>query len=161
VLEDGELIEALLYRSRPDVVILDYQLPRINGLELCRRIKQDPLGPAVVLYSAYVDPVLTVPSLVAGVDGMVHKGSPARELFEAVRTVAEGGRHMPPLIPELVEATVAALEPDDRPALDLLLSRRAPPVVAATLGWTAARLDDRTRRILARLQQPAGSGVFA
>jgi DNA-binding NarL/FixJ family response regulator len=161
VLDDGELIEALLYRSRPDVVILDYQLPRINGLELCRRIKQDPLGPAVVLYSAYVDPVLTVPSLVAGVDGMVHKGSPARELFEAVRTVAEGGRHMPPLIPELVEATVAALEPDDRPALELLLSRRAPPEVAATLGWTAAQLDDRTRRILARLQQPAGSGVFA
>jgi DNA-binding NarL/FixJ family response regulator len=160
VLDDGELIDSLLYRSQPDVLVLDYQLPRMNGLELCRRIKQDPLGPAVVLYSAYADPVLTVPSLVAGVDGMVDKGSPARELFEAVRTVAEGGTYLPPVIPELVQATAAALEPDDRRALDLLLQRRAMSEVAAALGWTAAQADDRTRRILARLQQPAGPGAF-
>jgi DNA-binding NarL/FixJ family response regulator len=160
VLGDGELIEALLYRSRPDVLILDYELPRINGLELCRRIKQDPLGPAVVLYSAYAEPVLTVPSLVAGVDGMVHKGTPARELFEAVRTVAEGSKHLPSVIPELVQATAAVLEPEDRPALDLLVRRMSLSEVAATLGWTARQLDERTRRILARLQRPVGSGVL-
>jgi hypothetical protein len=91
---------------------------------------------------------------------MVHKGAPARELFEAVGAVADGGKHLPPVIPELVQAGAAALESDDRRALDLLLQRLPLAEVAATLGWTAAQVDDRTRRILARLQQPVGSGVF-
>jgi DNA-binding NarL/FixJ family response regulator len=141
----------LLERARPDLVVLDYHLPRASGLELCRRIKSDVLGPAVLLYSAYVDPALVVPALVAGADGIVHKGSAARELFEALRAVADGGSHMPAVIPELLQAANAALDAEDRPVLELLVERAPRWQIAATLGLGATELDERLGRMLARL----------
>lgn len=154
VATDGDDMPPLLHRTRPDAVVLDYHLPRVNGLELCRRIKTDVLAPAVLLYSAYADPALVVPALVAGADGIVHKGSPTRELFEAIHAVADGGFHMPPLIPELLQAASAALDAQDRPVLELLLEWTPRWRIAATLGLAAAELDERIERMLARLRVP-------
>jgi DNA-binding NarL/FixJ family response regulator len=151
---DGEEMWPLLDRARPDLVVLDYHLPRASGLELCRRIKSDVLAPGVLLYSAYADPALVVPALVAGADGIVHKGSDTRELFEALRSVADGGSHMPPLIPELLHAANAALDAEDRPVLELVVERAPRQQIAATLGLGAAELDERLGRILARLRVP-------
>jgi len=158
---DGEEMLPLLHRTRPDVVVLDYHLPRVDGLELCRRVKGDVLAPAVLLYSAYADAAIVVPSLVAGADGMVHKSSPTRELFEAIRTVAHGGIHVPPIIPELLDAARAALHARDRPLLDLLVAPMQPAEIAAALGLPAAEVDERIGEMLARLRtglaaQPAG-----
>lgn len=153
---DGELVPGLLYRSRPDVVVLDYELPRVNGLELCRQIKRELLAPAVVLYSAYVDGALTVPALIAGVDGMVHKGAPAQELFEAIETVATGGTYLPEPVPELAEAAAGTLEAADRPVLERLLRRTPRPDAAAELGLRPQELEERVQGMLARLaRRPA------
>jgi DNA-binding NarL/FixJ family response regulator len=152
-LPDGELVPPLLHRARPDVVVLDYELPRVNGLELCRRIKGDAPAPAVVLYSAYADRALTVPARVAGVDAMVHKGAPALELFAAIEAAAQREARLPPPVPELARAAAGALDPDDRPLLDLLLGDTPRPEVAARLGLTADELDERLRRMLERLDR--------
>src|SRR5918911_1869450 len=47
---------------RPDVVILDYDLARDDGLAHCRRIKSRPNPPAVIIYSAYTGPALPPPA---------------------------------------------------------------------------------------------------
>jgi DNA-binding NarL/FixJ family response regulator len=148
---DGEEMWPLLERARPDVVVLDYQLPRASGLELCRRIKRDVLAPAVLLYSAYADPALVVPALVAGADGIVHKSAPTRELFESLRAVADGGSRTPPLIPELLHAAYTVLDAEDRPVLELVVKRTPRWQIAATLGLGTAELDERLGRMLARL----------
>ena len=154
VASDGGQMQSLLYRTNPDVVVLDYHLPHVNGLALCRQIKQDVLAPAVLLYSAYGDPALLVPALVAGADGMVHKGAPARELLQAIRAVAAGGSRFPPLIPELAHDAAAAVEPDDRPIVELLIDRVPCDQIAARLGLSSAALDERADRILAKLGVP-------
>ena len=148
---DGELLPSLLYRVRPDVVVLDYDLPQVNGLELCRRIKADVPSPGVVLYSAYADQALTIPALVAGVDGMVHKGASALELFTTIEAVADGETLLLPPVPELAQAAAATVDPADRPLLELLLRRTPRPDIATQLNLSQAVLTVRIHAILERL----------
>jgi DNA-binding NarL/FixJ family response regulator len=152
---DGELLPSLLYRVRPDVVVLDYELPQVNGLELCRRIEADVLAPAVVLYSAYADQALTIPALVAGIDGMVHKDAPALELFTAIEAVAHGEKHLPAPVPELAHAAAGTVDPADRTLLELLVRQTPRPDVAAQLAVSSAELTDRIHRMLRRLTHRA------
>jgi DNA-binding NarL/FixJ family response regulator len=91
---------------------------------------------------------------VAGADGIVHKGAPARELLEALRAVAAGDTRFPPRIPELTQDAAAAVEPDDRPILALLIDRVPRDRIAARLGLSAAALEERIDRILAELGVP-------
>jgi DNA-binding NarL/FixJ family response regulator len=151
---DGGEMQSLLYRTNPDVVVLDYHLPHVSGLVLCRRIKQEVLAPAVLLYSAYADPALVLPALVAGADGMIHKGAPAHELMEAIRAVAAGEARFPPPIPELTQDSAAAVEPEDRPILELLVDRVPRDRIATRLGLSAGALEERIDRILGDLGVP-------
>jgi DNA-binding NarL/FixJ family response regulator len=155
---DRAEMEPLLYRCRPDVVVLDYHLPPANGLALCRQIKSAIPAPAVVLYSAYAGAALLVPAIVAGADAVVHKAAPPRDLFEAIRVVAGGGTYMPPLIPELLAVASAALEVDDLPILDMLIDRTPPREIASTLQLATGELDRRVDRMLAQLHAAVASG---
>ena len=153
----GAGVAPMLYRTQPDVILLDYHLPDLDGLTLCRRIKTEPPAPAVILYSAFADDTLTVPAFVAGADGILHKGGPARELFEGIRRVARGGDAMPPVSPPLLEAAGQALDPDDLPILSMLLDRTPSAEIASTLRLEAADLRDRVDRMLRHLKVPVPS----
>ena len=157
VASDGAGLAPMLYRTHPDVILLDYQLPDADGLTLCRSIKAVPPAPAVILYSAFADATLTVPAFVAGADGILHKGGPARELFEGIRRVARGGDAMPPVSPPLLEAAGQALDPEDLPILAMLIDRTPVAEIAATLRLEAIDLRGRIDLMLRRLRVPVPS----
>ena len=148
----AEAVWPLLYRTAPDVVLLDYQLPGSDGVSICHRLKSDAPAPAVVLYSAFADASLIVPAIVAGADGVVHKGSPAQQLFEAIRTAAQGGSAMPPVPPQLLEAAATALAPCDLPILHMLIERATVRDIAAALHHSPDQLHRRIAGMLAALR---------
>jgi len=141
-----------LHRTRPDVVVLDYHLPVDDGLVVCRRMKRELLAPAVLLYSAYADASLMIPALLAGVDGLVSKASPANELYDAIRRIARGERVLPQLSRELLDTAGAQLDPDDLPILGMALDHTPLVEIAATLGIQPTAAERRLDRMIARLK---------
>lgn len=147
-------LEPLLYRTDPDIVLLDYHLRGADGLTVCRRIKSEVPSPGVLLYSAFADPSMTVPAMVAGADGIVHKGVPARELFDAIRRVARGEAALPPLTGPLLEQASHEVDPEDLPILGMLVDRTPAADVAATMRLSLKELNARIERMLAHLKVP-------
>jgi DNA-binding NarL/FixJ family response regulator len=148
---------------RPDVLVLDYDLARDDGLSHCRRIKSRPQPPAVIIYSAYAGPALTLAARAAQADGVVDKAEPVQTLLTALRRVARGEVVLPPVPHDVFEAAVARLEDDDLPVFAMLLDReprdsiaRALRIDEAEAGWRAQRIVGRLRpRLGARAEHPA------
>jgi DNA-binding NarL/FixJ family response regulator len=136
----------------PDVVVVDYQLPEEDGLVLCNRLKGLSNPPRVLMYSAYADFNLTVPAMVAGADGMVNKAAHPDELLDAIRKVARGQTVLPPIWPELLDASAAKLVPEDLPVLGMIVEGTPISDIAEVLRIEKTDLDCRIRVILGRLR---------
>jgi DNA-binding NarL/FixJ family response regulator len=141
-----------LHRTKPDVVVLDYHVPPSDGLQLCRRIKRSMPPPKVLLYSAYADASLVIPSMLAGADGVVNKGAPANELYDAIRTVARGERVIPPLSRELLDDANGRLASDDLPILGMALDGTPENEIARTLGLSSDEMTHRMDRMISTLK---------
>ena len=148
---------AALNRTKPDVVVVDYHLPVGDGLLVCRMVKRHIPTPAVLLYSAYADASLSIPAILAGVDGIVNKAAPANELYDAIRRVARGERLLPPITRELLNAAGAALDPADLPILGMSLDDTPVADMASALGLDFAEVSRRLDRMISRLKVEVAS----
>ena len=88
---DGESGLAELQASPADLVILDLMLPGIDGLEVCRRIKGQSGGAAVLMLTAKGDPMDRIVGLEMGADDYLPKPFEARELLARIRAVLRRG----------------------------------------------------------------------
>ena len=95
---DGEEAIDLALRLSPDVVLLDMAMPRLNGVEVTRRIKAKLPEVAVLVLSAYDYDAYVVAALEAGAAGYILKDVGADELVSALRSAAEGEPALHPAI---------------------------------------------------------------
>ena len=142
----------VLSTCKPDVVLLDYHLPGVDGLQVCRRIKARLLAPKVLVYSAYAGSELAIPATLAGADGVIGKGIPARELYDAIRRVAEGERVVPPIPPQLMYEARERVGEEDLPLLGMLLHQTPVPDIAPVLNVDADTLERRIDIMIGRLR---------
>jgi two-component system invasion response regulator UvrY len=83
----GEEALGLVLDKRPDIVIVDLMMPRLNGLELTRRIKEERPQTKILLMSAYTEDTYRRIALVSGADGFVNKNLIRTGLLPAIREV--------------------------------------------------------------------------
>jgi two-component system, NarL family, invasion response regulator UvrY len=79
---------------KPDIVLLDLNLPISSGLELLRRLLLEDKSANVLIFSMHSEPLYASRALNAGARGFISKGAPSEELVTAIRRVAEGARYI-------------------------------------------------------------------
>lgn len=95
---DAEDVLAHLEELDPDVIVVDYRLPAMNGVELCRAVAERRARAAIVMLSAYLDDDLVWAAFTAGACAYVVKDASARELTEAIRLASMGRQYLDPKI---------------------------------------------------------------
>jgi DNA-binding NarL/FixJ family response regulator len=145
-------------RGRVHVAIVDYQLEGRSGLWLCRRLRELPDPPAVVMYSAFSDQLLAAGCAVAGASALVDKSALGPELAAGVRDAAAGRRQPFNVAPTVVQAIGEGLEPDEQALFGLMLSDVPDAEIARRLRMRDTELDATRWSLLRRLDGVARVG---
>lgn len=97
--ESGEEALTLARELQPDIVLLDMNLPGVQGLEVIRGLLADGgHRPAVVVLTVHADDDMVLKAVTAGASGYVMKHASADELVQAIRRVAGGGHHFDDIV---------------------------------------------------------------
>jgi two-component system response regulator NreC len=83
-------------RLRPDVVLMDLEMPELNGMDATRRIVASRTGARVVILTLYDDEEIVASCLEAGASGYVLKDGPSTELITAIEAVRRGDMYLSP-----------------------------------------------------------------
>ena len=151
--EDGEEAVRVVAASKPDLVLMDLVMPRLDGAEAARRIRAvSPATDVIILTSYATAPELAV-AVANGVRGAQFKGSPTDSLLAAIRAVAAGGTAFAPEIRQLLDAAsaVPVLSPRQREVLDALARGLTNDDIATLLGISTPRVKQLTKALYGKL----------
>ena len=95
---DGEEAIAQFRLHRPDVTLMDIQMPNVNGVEAISRIRSEFPDAKILVLSTYAGDVQVLRAIKAGARGYLLKGNVRTELLDAIRTVHAGRKRIPPEI---------------------------------------------------------------
>ena len=96
--DDGDSARRLIAKHRPDVAVLDVQMPKSTGIEVARWCRAEHPTTGVLILTAYDDTPYVQAALAAGANGYVLKTAPPSAMIQAVRDVYEGKQVLDPAI---------------------------------------------------------------
>jgi two-component system invasion response regulator UvrY len=99
---DAESGEGAFVAERPDICVLDINLPGVSGFELARRILVRDEAARIIMFSMNDDPIFAARAIEVGAKGYVSKSGDPCDLVEAIREVGKGGVYLPPAIAQSV-----------------------------------------------------------
>jgi DNA-binding NarL/FixJ family response regulator len=143
-------------REKPDVLVLDLELPDGNGLEVLDGLQRIAPRPRVVVFTAYGGAARIREALAHGSGSYVLKGTPSAELLRAIRAVAAGESYIPAtlsaeIVGALREPGKERLTGRELQILRLMASGRANKEIARDLRITERTVKFHVSEILARL----------
>ena len=123
--EDGEEAVAKARALKPDVVLMDVAMPKLNGLEATRQIKKEDPNAQVLILSMHETEEYILPILEAGASGYVVKQTAAQELVSAIRAVYNGNSFLYPTVArKVIESFLKRNQPSKPdPTRDVLTER--------------------------------------
>ncbi len=161
--EDGVEALEVVARTRPDVVVMDVAMPRLDGIEATRRLVAEHPGVRVVLLTMNEDDTTILSALRAGASGYLLKGADAQEVQRAVASAAAGGMvfgaSLAARVVELFAARDRAPEkhpfPEltdrERAVLDLLAAGRSNDAIARELYVSGKTVRNLVSSVYAKL----------
>ena len=159
---DAETAVEALPRDRPDVVLMDINLPGMNGVECVRRLKQLAPDSLVIMLTVYEDTENIFNALAAGASGYLLKRTPRGEVLDAILEVHRGGSpmttHIARKVVQSFQQTGASsqptegLSPREQEVLDCLSKGFLYKEIADKLGISYETVHTYIRRIYEKLQ---------
>lgn len=132
---DGEAARDLIAQHRPDVAVLDIQMPKASGIDVTRWIRANHREIGVLVLTAYDDDPYVVAVLQAGANGYVLKTAAPHEIIQAVRDVHEGKSALDPAVAQKLMAHLIASR-DNQPKAEALSGRELEVLTLAAKGYT-------------------------
>jgi DNA-binding NarL/FixJ family response regulator len=163
---DGEEAVALVERTAPDVVLLDLVMPRVDGLEAIRRIRERAPATRILVLTSFADDHTVLPAVRAGAAGYLLKDVQPPELAGAIRTVHAGEALLAPTVATMLVEQLAAedgagasarhanehpLTPRELEVLAELARGRANKAIALELGVSERTVKTHVSNILGKL----------
>jgi DNA-binding NarL/FixJ family response regulator len=163
--EDGGAAESVVRETRPDVVLMDVRMPKVDGIEGARRVLAATPEVKVVVLTTFDEDAYVEAALRLGVSGFLLKVAPPERLIDAVRTVAKGGGLLDPTVTlrviETFSATaplraqsttaLAALTEREKDVLRLIAKGMSNAEIAAELYLGEATVKTHVSAVLAKL----------
>jgi DNA-binding NarL/FixJ family response regulator len=158
---DAESALAELPRQKPDVVLMDINLPKMDGVECVRLLKAQMPGTQFVMLTVYEDSHRLFKSLVAGASGYLLKRTTPSKLLAAIREAHQGGSPMTPQIARLVvrhfqqvsepSVEIGKLTPREKDVLDQLSKGFRYKEIVDNLAISEGTLHSHIRNIYEKL----------
>lgn len=141
---DGDEVADAVTRLRPDVVLMDMRMKRVDGAEATRRLRSRDDHPPVLALTTFDDDEVIAAALGAGAAGFIVKDAPGEDLIRAVHEVAAGGAWLDPSITGRVLETY-----------------RTTALPRAAAGARVHQLSDRELEVLRLIARGASNGEIA
>jgi len=137
----GDEVLPLVGELRPDVLVLDINMPGMKAVQVLRNLAEVEKPPQVLVLTAYGDPENVLGMLKAGARGYLLKDSSPVEIADGVRVVAEGMTWLSPAVASvLVESREGEKEPFDE---ELLSLRELEVLQSVAQGYSNAKISER------------------
>jgi DNA-binding NarL/FixJ family response regulator len=158
---DGLKVVEEVLALKPDVVVLDLQMPGLNGTEICRQLTKKAKGTAVLVLTMFAEEEFIVRALENGASGYLLKEAAADQLTEAIRTVARGDLYLGPGVPRGILGRLTAggnnadpynqLTTREREVLQLIAEGRTNRDIAEVLKLSVKTVDTHRAHLMRKL----------
>ena len=154
---DGEQAVALISETKPDLALLDYRMPRLNGIEVAAQAATGSPDTAIVFYTAYGDRALLHEALEVGARGFVLKDGPLSDLVNAVERVVAGESYVDPvlagfLVTDALNERLTTLTQRERDVLRLLADGLANEEIGKRLQISPETVRTHVRKAMTKLE---------
>ncbi len=113
----GEAVR-LAATQEPDILLLDLELPELDGVEVLRRVRAQSPSTRVLIFTAFDTDERILSAVRAGASGYLLKGAPRQDIFRAIRVLRAGGSLLEPVVAaKLMRSVTHEIEPNASDAL--------------------------------------------